>query len=280
MLKKKELENSEFQSVSPTKCKWRTTEYISRMTSVIYIAQNVFDNSAITNERMCFNSREVELAREFILKAAPSKNDWPITGSNWFDIRGPFEHIELCAKINGFLAGKLLDIDTSLPRDFVNLMEVVGWLHDTGRLVDHQFFATDMATDKIFEAAAVNRRIKSSQHSIFWYWDQEKTLDFDTITIAQRISVISDVMAKRLSSDANKLRDTSTVLTELRLGKEKYLKKSPEALVDHVMRSKIIEYGNREEYLINKLLNWLKELNIDIDSELLRLGKIMNKGKI
>ncbi len=271
----KEISQVEKNTFSPDRCKWKNPEHHRRIINVIELAKKIFENSAILKVDKKFTKGDVTLAKEFIISAQPDKSIPSFV--NWNEERGPAEHFEICSLINSSIAEKVYEKYQELPDDFQYLMEIVGLLHDIGRFVDHQFYTTDLLTDFIFDSAGINHRIKDSQHSIDWYWNVSKNLDFNSISLAQRISVLSDVLSKRSSKDSNRLRRIDEIVEEVKIGKLKYLARESHTLVDKVMRLRIAEYSLRETYVLSSSIDWIRSLNIDIDSILENIEKNHNR---
>jgi len=249
----------------PYECRWNAPELTARMNDVIQIGKHVFAGSEIVNQGEKITYSDVDLARQFLVQSAPDPKNWYETGSNWYHPGGPAEHIAICSAVAGEITKQLI-ANSGISSLSVEKMMIVGLLHDLGRLVSHDFFATDMLSDILARHIGINPSITDSMHKIDWYWKTEEGLNFDDITPEQRISAISDVISKRHSDDRNRLRRPHEILDEVKLGKQKYLKRQPKSSSDFRMREIIDIYSERENYVLGNILSWLEANGIQLES--------------
>lgn len=249
-----------------------------RKRSVVDTGKKVFAGTGIIDPRLPIDGQSIHAARLFLDVAAPDPVQFPEVGSNWVASRGPLEHMLLTAQIARHIAEEVNVKSADSGQVSPNTQEVVGLLHDAGRLVHHRFKETDELTDVLMEQIGIVPVIKESQHKIEWYWDVEKPLP--SPTVSQRISVISDVLAKRSTDDGNRLRRPHEVIAEVRLGKEKYLKRPIESIYDLQMHDRIVAYGQRENIILTETIEWLDRLGVDMEPILSNLDDQLKESKL
>lgn len=245
-------------------CRWNSPQFRSRMNEVINVGKESFSYSAVLDNSLQLDESDVALARLFLCQAAPTLEKWPETGSNWNHPKGPAEHIVLCGVVAREISKSIIELDPSISVSPAK-MEVVGLLHDLGRLVSHEFFITDMLSDVLARHIGISSSISSSFHKIDWYWNVEKKLCFEEITPEQRVSVISDVLSKRHSQNPQRMRRASEVVSEVQVGKQKYLSKSPQSQADFIMHRIIEDYSYRESFVLSNVLRWLSNIGVNLD---------------
>lgn len=241
--------------------------YGARFQQIVSTGKALLSATAIVNANHLLTEKDYIIALDFIRKVAPTPEDWPETGRNWYDQGGSYEHLLLTSEVANQLAKKLsqrLVGDADVGNIQPEKMRIVGLFHDMGRLVTHQFYITDIVTDALMQQIGVIPSITNSLHKIDWYWGDDK-LDFEQINSAQRISVISDTLAKRHSSQSNRLRRPHEVIDEVKKSKAKYLTKEPKNEFETKLVNIMESYTNRERLVISNVLEWIKKYSIDIE---------------
>jgi hypothetical protein len=115
------------------------------------------------------------------------------------------------------------------------------------------------------EEMGISPKIRNSLHKIEWYWEIDKALELETISIAQLISVLADTLSKR-SNDQKRLRRTHEVVESVKKGKNKYFQLPIETDLDQLVRERILQHA----------IKFMEDLGKNIDQILEGLDWMVN----
>lgn len=237
-------------------------EFHKEIHEISHLAKGAFSDSAILEENQDFYEKDVQKVKSFLvdLLKEPSSAYQSQNKDNKF-----LEHLFVCAEIAGQITIELKKQDAE---KFFFLspskMEIVGLLHDFGRLISHSFYTTDKLTSALFKEIGISQNIVASLHTIDWYWNLEKPLDLSSMSVEQMISVISDVLAKRHSQNPSRLRRPHEVLKEVVQGKQKYLQSPEKNEQINKMVKALDTYTDREQKTLIYILSWFEKQNVDL----------------
>jgi hypothetical protein len=232
---------------------------------IIQQGRSLFKNTAIVDENISFREDDIKKVAAFWIEVSPSKEECREIGDNWYEIRGSLQHFVIASQTAKHLTRKIGENHPHLSTQISPLqMELVGLLHDLGRSKTHQFYATDTLTELFMDSMAISPRIRKSLHKIEWYWEIEKPLDLDAISLAQLISVLADTLSKP-SESQRRLRRPNELIQAVERGKQKYLQLPIETDLDRLVRERIEEYGKREEVVLNYAVRFMEDLGVNIE---------------
>lgn len=210
--------NKEVGEFLPTSLK----QYFEYALSVQRILWPIISNSAISSPDLPFTQNTVQVAINSVIAISPNVSS--PHGANWLDRAGPMEHFRITAFIAGELAKQWQENEY--------LAEVLGWYHDLGRCITHQFYLTDLFTIKILSVIGANPIIFKNLHSIDWFLHSEQpVITASQLTKLQIISLVSDLLSKRSSTSPYQLRRPDSLITDIRSNRLKYAKEDVDDLL-------------------------------------------------
>jgi len=233
--------------------------------TIVEFGKSLFKNTAIIEESVSFCEDDIKRVIAFGIEASPSKEECQQNGNNWYEIDGSLQHFIIASQVGKHLTAKLCENKPDLNTQTSPVqMAIVGLLHDLGRSKTHQFYATDALSELFMESINISPKIRKSFHKIEWYWDTDKALELETISMSQLISVLADTLSKR-SIGQKRLRRTYEVVEAVKKGKNKYLQLPIETDLDLLVRGRIKKYGKREEQVLQYAIKFIEDLGINID---------------
>jgi len=248
------------QSEIVAQCPWHEPRFLSRAEDVVEAGRAAFQNTAFSNGKP-IGGQDLETIDRFFAAVAPDQNRHPHL-ANW---EGPGSLMEHC-HLSGRIAFRLTEqINEKLNTTYNPYAQQAALeLHDLGRTVIHSFMETDELTDILWSHIGLRTDLKNLTHNAHIYWDGQD-LDFESLPIPTRISIIADVFGKRSAQDTNRIRHTNEILEAVKNGKTKYLQKPDRTRYEEELVHRLPAYSSKEEYVISHTLGWLNRLGIDLD---------------
>jgi hypothetical protein len=234
--------------------------------SIVEFGKSLFGNTALIEEDISFCEDDIRKVIAFWIEVSPPKKECQKNGINWYGIDGSLQHFIIASQVAKHLATKVCESNPDFGTQISPIqMSVVGLLHDLGRSKTHQFYATDALSELFMEEMGISPKIRNSLHKIEWYWEIDKALELETISIAQLISVLADTLSKR-SNDQKRLRRTHEVVESVKKGKNKYFQLPIETDLDQLVRERILQHA----------IKFMEDLGKNIDQILEGLDWMVN----
>lgn len=243
---------------------------------IIERGRSLFKNTSLVEENIDFSKEDTKRVVAFWMEISPSKKECETTGNNWWKAGGSLQHFIITSQVDRYLTEKICENHPELITQISpTQMEIVGLLHDLGRSKTHQFYLTDSLTELLMEEIGISPKIRRCLHKIDWYWEIDKPLELETISLAQFISVLADTLGK-ISSHQRRLRRPNELIESTKKSKEKYLKLLIETDLDRLVRERIKEYSRREELVLTYAVNYIRDLGVNIEEILETLDWMVN----
>lgn len=257
------------QVESKLKCRWHTPEFQARVNEVVNVGKQTFQETSFNNEQP-IKAEDLQLIAQFFTLVTPDTTSYPHL-VNWEGAGSLMEHCHLSGRIAHRLSERVNKATGSSLDPYAQQAALE--LHDLGRTVTHSFMETDELSDILWSHIGLRSDLKELTHNAHLYWDSN-SLDFDSLPIPTRISVISDVFGKRSAKDPNRLRHTDEIFEAVKAGKNKYILKKDRTRYEDELVKRLSSYMAKEEYVISNTLRWLEELGIDLNP---LLDEVMNE---
>lgn len=250
----------EFTSNPIENCRWHKADFQDRSRQVITAGRSILGHTALTNSKP-MTELDSHAIDEFFDVIAPDPQLYPEL-ANWEGQGGLVEHCYFAGEI----AYKLVVAVNEKAGADINpfAQKVALRLHDLGRTTVQSFMETDEISNILWSQIGLREDLKQMTHDAHLYWDSGE-LDFDSLPVSVRISIVSDVFGKRSSQDTSRLRYKDEVLEAVKEGKKKYLDKDNRTIYEEELVNRLPSYTEKEQYAISHTLQWLEEAGIDIN---------------
>jgi len=248
-------------SIDRLHCRWHDPEFTSRVYTVTDVGRRLFSptNLVLPGD---IGKSEADVTRDFFLMTVPDSSTYPNL-ANWLQKGGLVEHTDFAAAIAFGLANAVNESVGARLNPYAHGVALK--LHDLGRSTTHAFLETDIMTDHLWRMMRLRKDLHDLTHSAHLYWDEAET-PLESLTIAQKISIVADTAGKRSSTSPDRLRLVNEIIPSVLAGKHKYLGKKNPTFYERQMIERLPEYSRRENQAISYTLWWFNHIGINLDA--------------
>lgn len=156
-----------------------------RLQMAAEIGFEAYQHTALVEEKP-WSQSDVETTRDYLIKIAP------VTSSRIYPGPGFSQHLLLASIYHRKLAERIASPDIS-PHE----AEVMGLLHDVGRIIDPDYFANDKVTEILLRRLGAKEEFVDKFYPIGRILGRKPSVEkLSDLTVPQRIDDVGDNMAK------------------------------------------------------------------------------------